>query len=194
MRRLTQGTERCGRGALRVTALLTLLSALLVVPASASAADFTPIPGSYAVNTSSTPPKLTGPGPTDISGTVVGGVAQFNFDTVNIPGGVTINAAGTRAFKIFASGNLTMSGTINANGTSVSADFAAGPFPGGPGGGAGGASTGNKGIGAGGGGAQPTDADGGGGGGFGGKGARGGKNGVDGATTGVAPPGPRTAI
>jgi DNA-binding beta-propeller fold protein YncE len=38
MRRLTQGTERCGRGALRVTALLTLLSALLVVPATAGAA------------------------------------------------------------------------------------------------------------------------------------------------------------
>src|SRR4051812_3234042 len=37
MRRLTQGTERCGRGALRVTALLTLLSALLVVPATAGA-------------------------------------------------------------------------------------------------------------------------------------------------------------
>src|SRR5215208_2384950 len=37
MRRLTNGTERCGRGALRVTALITLLSALLVVPATASA-------------------------------------------------------------------------------------------------------------------------------------------------------------
>ena len=32
MRRLTHGTERCGRGALRVTALLTLLTALLAVP------------------------------------------------------------------------------------------------------------------------------------------------------------------
>jgi hypothetical protein len=38
MRRLTNGTERGGRGALRVTALITLLSALLVVPATASAA------------------------------------------------------------------------------------------------------------------------------------------------------------
>ncbi len=38
MRRLTIGTERCGRGALRVTALLTLLSALLVAPATANAA------------------------------------------------------------------------------------------------------------------------------------------------------------
>ena len=38
MRRLTQGTERRGRGALRVTALLTLLTALLVVPATAGAA------------------------------------------------------------------------------------------------------------------------------------------------------------
>ena len=38
MRRLTQGTERRGRGALRVTALLTLLTALLVAPATAGAA------------------------------------------------------------------------------------------------------------------------------------------------------------
>src|SRR5215213_9507840 len=38
MRPLTHGTERCGRGALRVTALLTFLIALLAVPAGASAA------------------------------------------------------------------------------------------------------------------------------------------------------------
>ena len=38
MRRLTHGTERCGRGALRATALLTLLTALLVAPATAGAA------------------------------------------------------------------------------------------------------------------------------------------------------------
>jgi hypothetical protein len=38
MRRLTNGTERCGRGALRATALLTFLIALLAVPATAGAA------------------------------------------------------------------------------------------------------------------------------------------------------------
>ena len=75
MRRLTQGTERCGRGALRVTALFTFLSALLVVPAAASAADFNPAPGAYTVNTTTL--KLTGPGPTDITGVIQGGVAVF---------------------------------------------------------------------------------------------------------------------
>jgi sugar lactone lactonase YvrE len=39
MRRLTHGTERCGRGALRATALLTLLIALLVAPTTAGAAS-----------------------------------------------------------------------------------------------------------------------------------------------------------
>ena len=38
MRRLTHGTERRGRGPLRATALLTLLIALLAVPATAGAA------------------------------------------------------------------------------------------------------------------------------------------------------------
>ena len=37
MRRITHGTERRGRGALRATALLTLLTALLVAPATAGA-------------------------------------------------------------------------------------------------------------------------------------------------------------
>ena len=38
MRRLTFGTERGGRGALRATALLTFLIALLAAPSMASAA------------------------------------------------------------------------------------------------------------------------------------------------------------
>jgi len=186
MRRLTHGTERCGRGALRVTALLTLLSALLV-PAAASAADFTPAPGSYTADTTTL--KLTGPG-TDVTGVNQGGVAVFSFDDVNIPSGANINAIGSRPFKIVASGNLTLAGDITSNGTDTSADFADGPFAGGAGGGAGGVTTGNAGAGPGGGGAQPAELDGAAGGGFGGAGARGGRSGVDGATTGVAPAGP----
>src|SRR5215210_3472006 len=127
MRRLTQGTERCGRGALRATALLTLLAALLVVPTAASAADFNPAPGTYTADTTTL--NLTGPG-TNITGADEGGVAVFRFGTVNIPSGVTINAVGTRPFKIAASGTLTLAGSIRANGASAN-NFVAGPIAGG---------------------------------------------------------------
>ena len=91
---------------------------------------------------------------------------------MNIANTVTINAAGSRPFRIIAAGNLTHAGTINSNGGSAT-NFVAGPIAGGAGGGAGG-------------GAQPErrsrsgwrkdrrgTADGAGGGGFGGVGARG---------------------
>jgi hypothetical protein len=106
------------------------------VPATASAADFIPAAGTYAVDTTTL--KLTGPG-TNITGVNQGGVAVFSFGTVNIAGGVTINAAGSRPFKLVAAGDLTMNGTINAIGTNAVANFVPGPFAGGPGGGAGGA-------------------------------------------------------
>jgi hypothetical protein len=169
MRRLTHGTERGGRGALRVTALLTLLSALLVVPATASAADFNPAAGAYTANT--TTMTLTGPG-TNIAGADVGGVAVFSFGTVNIPSGVTIDATGTRPFKIVASGTLTLAGSIRANGANAT-NFVPGPNAGGAGGGAGSANNSSKGGGTGGGGIAPSSG-GTGGGGFGGNGARGG--------------------
>src|SRR5215831_14045096 len=50
--------------------------------------------GSYTINTSGTP-TLTGPG-TNFTGVVSGGIAVFDFDSVNIGAGVTITAAGTR--------------------------------------------------------------------------------------------------
>ncbi len=171
MRRLTQRTERCGRGALRVTALFTLLSALLVVPAAASAADFNPTAGTYAVDTTTL--KLTGPGGTDITGVAEGGVGVFRFGTVNIGASVIVNVRGNRPFKIVASGNLTVAGVIDGVGGSAT-DGTRGPVAGGPGGAAGGAEFGNAGAGPGGGGSPPTPNDGAGGGGFGGKGARGG--------------------
>jgi hypothetical protein len=170
MRRLTHGTERCGRGALRVTTLLTLLTALLVAPAVASAADFNPAPGSYTADTTTL--KITGTG-TNITGVNEGGVAVFRFGDVSIPPGVSINATGTRPLKIVASGSLTLGGGIFGGGTSPN-DFEAGPFSGGPGGGAGGVDGSGPGAGPGGGRVGPGPKDGGGGGGFGGIGARGG--------------------
>jgi Bacterial Ig domain len=146
----------------------------LAVPALASAADFNPAPGTYIVDTSTL--KITGPGGTDITGVDQGGVAVFNFDTVNIGSGVTLNASGSRPLRIAAFGDLTLAGVINGNGTSPD-NFNAGPgSPGGPGGGAGGGgnpSTWTQGTGTGGGGAATASDDGGGGGGFGGAGARG---------------------
>src|SRR5829696_6227316 len=164
MRRLTPGTERRGRAALRFTALLTLLSALLAVPAAASAADFNPAPGSYTANTTTL--KLTGPG-TDITGVDQGGVAVFRFDDVSIPSGANINAQGSRPFKIVASGNLTLGGSISSVGATAT-NFVPGPLSGGAGGGAGGAAAANAGAGPGGGKAPSTSNHGGGGGGFGG--------------------------
>lgn len=159
----------------------------LAVPASASAADFDPAPGTYVVDTSAL--KITGPGATDITGVDQGGVAVFSFDTVNIPAGVTLNASGSRPLRIEARGDLTLAGVINGNGTSPE-NFNAGPGgPGGPGGGAGGsgnASTWTRGEGTGGGGAATESDDGGGGGGFGGAGARGGTSSYNAAGVGGA--------
>lgn len=168
--------------------LAVVLAALfaLLGQASASAADLILGSGTYTVDTTTL--KLTGPGPTDITGVDQGGVAVFSFDQVNIASGVTINAAGFRPLKIVASGDLTMAGTINGSGQS-SNDFGtdtAGAHPGGPGGGSGGTAdlggtVWTSGAGPGGGGKAVSSSDGGGGGGFGGNGARGGINGGGGA-------------
>ena len=116
--------------------------------------------------------KITGPGGTNITGVDQGGVATFNFGTVNIRSGVTLNASGTRPFKLAALGSLTVAGIINGNGASAT-DFVAVANAGGPGGGAGGTQNPTAGSGPGGGGAGASTSDGGGGGGFGGSGARG---------------------
>lgn len=161
----------------------------LVVPAAASAADFNPAPGTYVVDTSAL--TISGPG-TNIVGVDQGGVAVFSFGTVNIGSGVTLNASGSRPLRIAATGDLTLAGVINGNGTSPE-NFDAGPgSPGGPGGGAGGsgnASTWTKGAGTGGGGVATASDDGGGGGGFGGAGARGGTSSFNPAGVG-GPAGP----
>ena len=158
--------------------------ALLITPiwtAAASAADFNPGPGTYTINTSTAPPTLTGPGGTNISGTVSNGVAVFSFGNVNIPSTVTVNAAGSLPLEIVATGSFSLAGTINASGANAT-NFTAGANLGGPGGGAGGADGAHGGSGPGGGGVGSTSNDGGGGGGFGGAGARGG---ADGGTAGT---------
>ena len=159
----------------------------LAVPGAALAADFDPAPGTYIVDTSAL--TITGPGATNITGVDQGGVAVFNFDTVNIRSGVTLNASGSRPLRIAALGDLTLAGVINGNGTSPD-NFDAGPgSPGGPGGGAGGggnASTWTQGAGTGGGRAATSPDDGGGGGGFGGAGARGGTSSFNAAGVGGA--------
>jgi hypothetical protein len=168
--------------------LVVALGALLALlgQASANAADLILGSGTYTVDTSTL--KLTGPGPTDITGVDQGGIAVFSFGEVNIASGVTINAAGSRPLKIVASGDLTMGGTIVGSGQSSNdcCGDTAGAHPGGPGGGAGGTADSagvvwTNGAGPGGGGKSASSSDGGGGGGFGGKGARGGLNGGGGA-------------
>jgi hypothetical protein len=157
----------------RTAALLALVACTLFAPgvaAEASAADFTPGPGTYTVDTTAL--TLTGPG-TSLSGTDQGGVAVFSFDEVNVPATVTINVHGSRPFKLLASGSLTLAGLINGSGTSAT-DFIAGPNAGGPGGGAGAPDGTQPGAGPGGGGVSSTNFNGAGGGGFGGTGARGG--------------------
>jgi trimeric autotransporter adhesin len=164
--------------------LIVALGALLALlgQASASAADLNLLSGTYTVDTTTL--KLTGPGPTDITGVDQGGVAVFSFGGVNIASGVTVNAAGFRPLKIVASGDLTMAGTIVGSGqnSNDNGSDTAGAHPGGPGGGAGGTaatdgSVWTNGSGPGGGGKAASSSDGGAGGGFGGAGARGGING-----------------
>jgi hypothetical protein len=157
----------------RTAALLALVACMLFAPgvaAEAGAADFTPGPGTYTVDTTAL--TLTGPA-TSLTGTDQGGVAVFGFDNVSIPATVTINVKGSRPFKLLASGNLTLSGLINGSGTSAT-DGIAGPNAGGPGGGAGAPDGTQPGAGPGGGGASSTNFNGAGGGDFGGAGARGG--------------------
>ena len=162
-----RGAPRMRRSASR--SLLIAVIALAATAAPAAAADFVPAAGTYTVDTTAL--KLTGPG-TDITGANEGGIATFRFGIVNIANTVTINAAGSRPFRIIAGGNLTHAGTINSNGGSAT-NFVAGPIAGGAGGGAGGAQHPNAGAGPGGGKTGVGTADGAGGGGFGGVGARG---------------------
>jgi hypothetical protein len=160
---------------MRRLALTLCCLSLLAVPATASAADFNPAAGTYTVNT--TTMKITGPGGTNISGVDQGGVAVFNFGTVNIKSGVTLNASGSRPLRLAALGSFTLGGIINGNGTSPNNSNTGAGAPGGPGGGAGGSGSTTawtKGSGLGGGGRASGEDDGGGGGGFGGAGARGG--------------------
>ena len=164
--------------------LIVALGALLAltVQASASAADLVLGSGAYTVDTTAL--KLTGPGPTEITGVDEGGIAVFRFDNVNIASGATITATGLRPLKIVAAGDLTMAGTINGSGQNSNdcCGDTVGAHPGGPGGGSGGSadaggSAWSSGSGPGGGGKATASNDGGGGGGFGGNGARGGVNG-----------------
>ncbi len=103
--------------------------------------------------------KLTGPGGTDITGAVEGTTAVFRFGTVSIPAGATINATGSRPFKIVASGNFTLGGVINASG-STPANFQIGPITPGAGGGSGGSVLPNSGGGSGGGGGSTSNVNG----------------------------------
>src|SRR4051794_41921259 len=127
---------------MRRLALTLCCLSLLAVPATASAADFNPAAGTYTVNTSTM--KITGPGATsavNISGVDQGGVAVFNFGTVNIRSGVILNAAGSRPLKLAALGSFTVAGIINGNGSSPNNFNSGAGEPGGPGGGAGGSGT-----------------------------------------------------
>jgi hypothetical protein len=169
----------------RVGVLLVVVIGSALVPGvvgQASAANFTPGPGTYTVDTSAL--NLTGPG-TSVTGVDEGGVAVFGFGNVSIPSGATINVQGSRPFELKAAGELTLAGLINGSGTSATTEVP-GPNAGGPGGGAGATDGSQAGSGAGGGGPGSTKTDGGGGGGFGGVGARGGHEAGIGGAAGAA--------
>ncbi len=160
--------------AIRVSSWLTaavLVPAALVVTTSspAQAAGFAPADGTYVVDT--TAMTITGPS-TLVTGTDVDGVAQFDFDSVTIGAGVTLEVSGSRPARIASTGALTVAGSILASGTDT-VSWGGAPVPGGPGGGAGGDTGHPDGVGPGGGGAPASGLNGGGGGGFGGAGAEG---------------------
>lgn len=143
--------------------------------AQASAANFTPRPGLYNVNTTG----LTIENSSDhtvATGVVKHGVAVFSFTNVKIYSRVVIAATGSRPFELKASKSLVLAGVIDGSGISAVEENETGVdfYPGGPGGGKGGATYPHAGSGLGGGGAASTGDNGGGGGGFGGGGAAGG--------------------
>jgi hypothetical protein len=150
--------------------------------AQASAADFSPGPGTYTANTTTL--TLTGPG-TNVTGVDHHGVAVFSFHNVKISPGVTIDVVGKRPFELKAARTLRLGGLIDGSGTDA-VQQTPGPYAGGPGGAAGGAQFSKPGHGPGGGG-SPSNAsslfNGGGGGGFGGAGAVGGVDTADGGGT-----------
>ena len=149
---------------------LAALVAALLPATAARAADFNPPPGVYTVNTSAL--TITG-GAVNVTGQAVGSTAVFRFDNVAIPPGAELDVAGNRAFQLQATGTLTMSGNIEAFGSSASPDTP-GPVPPGPLGASGAVKKPSPGDGPGGGGSTLAVTAGGGGGGFGGPGARGG--------------------
>ena len=65
--------------------------------------------GTYQIDTSSTPPSLTGPA-TAVSGVVSGDLAVFVFDSIAIPQGVAIVATGSRPLVLLSKGAFQLSG------------------------------------------------------------------------------------
>ncbi len=78
--------------------------------------------GAYTIDTSATPPMLTGPG-TNLSGTVsAAGIAVFRFDDLLVNGGAVLTAPADaegklmRPVALVAGGDLTFAGTLDASG------------------------------------------------------------------------------
>ena len=131
MRRLTHGTERCGRGALRATALLTLLTALFVAPATAGAATaggLKQLTNSKGCIVDETPVPA---GCVDVRG--MAGVS----DVVSSPGGSNIYVSSNAKDAIVAFGRDQTTGELTQKASStgcITSDAAtAGPPPGGDG-------------------------------------------------------------
>ncbi len=117
------------RNSQRLSALLLATVASCAIHSSTNADPLWPLgfpslgtstlpAGTYAIDTSATPPTFTGQG-TNLAGSVsASGVAVFRFDDLTVKSAAVINAFGGRPVALLASGNLVFSGTLNANGGS----------------------------------------------------------------------------
>jgi hypothetical protein len=140
-------------------------SSILNPNAYGSLGTFNPVTGSFVINTTGSAPTITVGGSTVFTGVSNGGIAIFDFSSINVGASVSITVNGTQPLGLLSLGNATIAGTLTLSAGQAGGGAGAGLTGGGPGGG-------TSGI------------VGGGGGGFGGAGGFGGLGGLGGAVYG----------
>src|SRR6185295_5016986 len=74
--------------------------------------------GSYTINSTTTPPAITGP--MNFTGSIVGfgpgSIAVFSFDQLTIPIGVTFTVTGNRMLAFLSAGDMSIASAISVNG------------------------------------------------------------------------------
>ena len=132
---MTLGLRRKAAGLLTGLALSLCAPSIGATPLDASSfislGAFPSLAGTYSIDTSTL--SFSGPGGYSATGVDYGGIAVFAFDG-GAASSITIDATGSRALALLFQGDVSYTGTLNANGAAGTSSGGAG----GPGAGAGG--------------------------------------------------------